>query len=59
MINVIVVLIILIILGAAITYIVRAKKKGAKWIFCPAADSCCSAKKETEQSCGCGCHGEK
>lgn len=55
MIDVVVVLIVLVILGAAIAYIVRSKKKGAKCIGCPAADSCCSSHKNQKKSCGCGC----
>lgn len=35
MINVIIALVIVAIIGAAIAYIVRAKKKGAKCIGCP------------------------
>ena len=41
--------IILIILAAVITYIVKAKKKGAKCIGCPSG-SCCSNNK-----CDCSC----
>lgn len=47
LIDIIIILIITAILVAAIAYIVRAKKKGAKCIGCPAGD-CCSMKK------GCG-----
>ena len=59
--NIIVGLIIAAILGAAVAYIVREKKKGAKCIGCPASD-CCSMKKanhpQTVQHAGggCGCH---
>lgn len=38
--NFIVILILAIILGSAITYIVKAKKKGVKCIGCSAACSC-------------------
>lgn len=62
-IDIIILFIIAAIVGAAIAYIVRAKKKGTKCIGCPAGD-CCSMKKgksssktEAEDSgCGCGCH---
>ena len=47
------VLIIAAILAAAITYIVRAKKKGVKCIGCPAAE-CCHASRNV--SCA-GCAG--
>ena len=61
MIDLIVGVIIVASLGAAIAYIVRAKKKGAKCIGCPASD-CCSTKHGAAQNqsehkdCGCGCH---
>ena len=38
--NVIVILIVLAIVGAAIAYIVREKKRGVKCIGCPAAATC-------------------
>ena len=41
-IDILIILVIAVIIGAAIAYIVRAKKKGAKCIGCPAGD-CCSA----------------
>ena len=59
MIDIIVILIILAIVGAAIGYIVKAKKKGAKCIGCPAA-GCCSMKSSKDAAetdgmcCGCG-----
>lgn len=69
-IDIIIILIIAVILGAAIAYIVRAKKKGTKCIGCPAGD-CCAMKSQqkddssasSESGCGCscgvGCHMEK
>lgn len=44
MIDIIVGLLIAAMAAAAITYIVRAKKRGVKCIGCPAAGSCCHAK---------------
>lgn len=41
--DVIVVLILVVLLGSAITYIVKAKKKGVKCIGCPAGGSCPSS----------------
>lgn len=38
--NVIVVLLVALILGASITYIVKAKKAGVKCIGCPAGGTC-------------------
>lgn len=51
--NLIVVAVILIIIGAAIVYIVKEKKKGVKCIGCPAAAEC--AKRRNAAS-ACGCH---
>ena len=39
------------VVGIAVAYIVRQKKKGAKCIGCPYADAC--AKKAKENSCCC------
>lgn len=69
-IDIIIILIIAVILGAAIAYIVRAKKKGTKCIGCPAGDCCAMKSKQkddssasSESGCGCscgvGCHMEK
>lgn len=44
--------IVAIILTAAITYIVRAKRRGVKCIGCPVAGSCSSTQ---QASCECGC----
>ena len=52
MIDFIVIAIIAIILAAAITYIIKAKKSGAKCIGCPAANQYSS-----EHHCSCGCSG--
>lgn len=46
--NVIIVFIVVLILGASIKYIVKAKKAGVKCIGCPAGGTCsgnCKAKK--------------
>lgn len=45
--------ILFIIIGAAVTYIIKAKKSGAKCIGCP-ADGKCSGRKDGHS--GCGCH---
>jgi len=47
----IIAVVLLIIVGAAIAYIAKEKKKGVKCIGCPDAGHC-SAK----NSSGCGCH---
>ncbi len=51
MVDIIVILVILAILGAAIVYIYRAKKSGVKCIGCPAAGKCPS-----HQGGTCSCH---
>ncbi len=53
----IIALIVILIVGAAIAYIVKAKKSGAKCIGCPSGGSCCS-KNNSESGCDCGCGGE-
>ena len=58
MVNIVAGAIIVILVAAAVTYIVRAKKKGVKCIGCP--DSGCCSKthhQDEETGCGCGCHG--
>ena len=52
--NVILIIVLAVILGGAVAYIVRAKKRGAKCIGCPAAGSC-GAKKGSCGGCSCGC----
>ena len=43
--------VLLAIVGLALWYIIRAKKRGAKCIGCP--EGCCSAKKDGGTSCCC------
>ena len=45
---------IVLILGGAIAYIIKAKKSGQKCIGCPHSKSCSAAK----GGCSCGCSGE-
>ena len=55
MIDFIVALILIVIVGSAICYIIKAKKKGAKCIGCP--DSCSCAK--ASGNVACNCHSDK
>lgn len=55
--DLIIVGILLLIIGAAITYIVKAKKSGAKCIGCPAGGNC-SGKSHGHSECTCGCHSD-
>ncbi len=52
--NLIIGVILLVLVGAAVAYIVKAKKSGAKCIGCP-ADGNCAHKSNEEPTCGCGC----
>ena len=54
--NLILMAIILLILGAAVAYIVKAKKQGMKCIGCPNARTCGGRQGETDGSAG-GCSG--
>ncbi len=54
-INIIVIAILIVIIGGAIAYIVKEKKKGVRCIGCPAAGTCArSGGKGNAGSCG-GC----
>ncbi|MBQ2934058.1 MAG: FeoB-associated Cys-rich membrane protein [Clostridia bacterium] len=46
---------IVVILAAAITYIIRSKKNGVKCIGCPSGCKACSGAKN-KTSCCCGCN---
>ena len=45
--------ILLVIIGLAVSYIIKEKKKGTVCIGCPHAGTCANKHKETS---GCGCH---
>lgn len=49
--------ILVIVIGAAVVYIVKAKKSGVKCIGCPAGGNC-SGKCNGQSECGCGCHSD-
>lgn len=57
--NIIIVAILLVIVGLAVFYVYRAKKKGKKCIGCPDSGSCSTSKCEGGCNCGCGCSEEK
>ena len=48
-------LIVVVCIGAAVTYIIKAKKKGVKCVGCPYAETC---GKGTE-NCSCNCNSDK
>ena len=49
--DIIAVIVIIAVVGLAVTYIVKERKKGNRCIGCPHADAC--AKKSKENSCSC------
>ena len=53
--DLITVVVILVIIGAAVAYIIKEKKKGVRCIGCPAAGSC-AAKNSGHSECSCSCH---
>lgn len=53
--NIIVIIIIAIILGLAIGYIIRQKKKGVKCIGCPSGKTCASKKSGSCSGSCCNC----
>lgn len=65
----IIIAVLVIIIGAAVVYIRKAKKSGVKCIGCPAGANCshnhkessgcsCGCGNESESSCSCGCHAD-
>ncbi len=56
--NIVIILILIVILGSACLYIVKAKRNGEKCIGCPMSKQC-STKNHKETECTCGCHSEK
>ena len=53
--NVIVIGIVLVVVGAAVAYIVKAKKQGVKCIGCPSG---CNCSEEGHSGCSCECHSD-
>ncbi len=60
--NFIIVAVILVLVGLAAAYIIKAKKKGVKCIGCPEGGNCShnsdSDKTECSGGCSCCCHSE-
>ena len=53
--NAILIVLIVVLVGGALAYVIKAKKSGKKCIGCPHCDSCPSLQKEGRDS-HCGCH---
>ena len=51
--NILIIAVLLLIVGGAVFYIFKEKKKGAVCIGCPHAGTCASKK---NRDSGCGCH---
>lgn len=56
--NIILIAVLVAIIGLAVFYVIRAKKKGKKCIGCPEGVCTCSTKEDGCGSC-CGCHSQK
>ena len=52
--DLIIAVVLLMIIGGAVAYIVKAKKNGAKCIGCPAGGNC-SGKSNGQSDCSCSC----
>ena len=59
--EIIAIIVIVLIIGAALFYIIKAKKSGRKCIGCPNSGSCSHANKKGNHNCGdcCGCSHNK
>ena len=60
--DIIVIAVIVLVIGAASAYIIKAKKSGKKCIGCPNSCSCSNSgakTKKSEGSCCCGCGGSE
>lgn len=54
--NFIFTVIVLAVVGLAVRYIIKEKKRGVKCVGCPSAGCCCSGGAEAEHSCHCSDH---
>ncbi len=54
----IIIMILVILIGAAVAYIIKAKKSGAQCMGCPAAGKC-AGKKGVHKQCDCSRHVKK
>ncbi|MBQ3544510.1 MAG: FeoB-associated Cys-rich membrane protein [Lachnospiraceae bacterium] len=56
--NIIIIAILVVVIGSAIAYIIKAKKSGVKCIGCPNGGNC-AHKNDKSSSCNCGCNAEE
>lgn len=59
MVDFLIVIVLLIILGAAIIYIVKAKKNGARCVGCPDSGSCAGCNGSCNGNAKCSSHKER
>ena len=60
MMDLVIILIIVAVVGAAVMYIRKAKRRGVKCIGCPSAGECANKHNcSSENGCSCGCHTDK
>lgn len=58
--NAIIIAVVAVIFIAAMRYIYKAKKSGARCIGCSAGENgCCCCSGESSQGCSCGCGGKE
>ena len=56
--DIVILLILLVIVGSACFYIIKAKRNGEKCIGCPMSKQC-STKNHEQTQCNCGCSSKK
>ena len=54
--NIVIILVLIVILGSACAYIIKAKRNGEKCIGCPMSKQCAS---KNQEGTTCSCHSEK
>lgn len=59
MVDIIITAILVVMIGAAVRYLVKARQSGAPCIGCPAGCSCSQKSNGTSSACGCGCHADE
>ncbi len=56
--DIVILLVLIVIIGLACAYIIKAKKSGAKCIGCPMSKQC-GSKNQEGTGCTCGSHSDK
>lgn len=58
MVDFIVVAILVVLVGSALAYIIRERKKGIKCVGCPAGGQCAACRHGADEGSSCGCGGQ-